>query len=359
MNSWRPPEALETPRLRLERLTLEHAEAVFAGWAQDEEATRYLVFRPHTDVSESVAHAERCVARWEAGTSYAWVLVDASSGSVVGSIAAHPNGPRVALGYVMARDWWGRGLATEAVVAVSRWLLKQPPIHRVWAVCDFENAASARVLEKAGFQLEGTLRRWAVHPNVSAEPRDALCYSLVVVSREGPAGRGERDLQSVIDGLMDGGANVVESRPGQGFGLTFWLLRDPAAPEGFRMQPKPASFADMSARTVGFVGSEERPDDYPADAPFLPSAPAIINQGHHGVSVLWMDHPHPLDGYRRVLDQSLASGWHGSDEVPLATREARSVQLTRNGSVRRIQLEIHGNSGVLTLQDGLLTGPLV
>ena len=53
------------------------------------------------------------------------------------------------------------------------------PVRRVWATCDVENAGSIRVLEKAGLSLEGTLRRWAVRPNLSPEPRDALVYSKI------------------------------------------------------------------------------------------------------------------------------------------------------------------------------------
>jgi [ribosomal protein S5]-alanine N-acetyltransferase len=34
-------------------------------------------------------------------------------------------------------------------------------------------------MEKAGMQLEGTLRRWSVHPNISPEPRDSHCYAIV------------------------------------------------------------------------------------------------------------------------------------------------------------------------------------
>ena len=70
-------------------------------------------------------------------------------------------------------------LVVEALQAVAPWWLSQPCTFRVWATTDVENRASARVLEKAGFELEGTLRRWDVHPNLSSAPRDALCYSRV------------------------------------------------------------------------------------------------------------------------------------------------------------------------------------
>ncbi len=61
---------------------------------------------------------------------------------------------------------------TEAANAVVDWALSQPEVFRVWAVCDVENVASARFLEKIGMRREGTLSRWIIHPNISEQPRD-------------------------------------------------------------------------------------------------------------------------------------------------------------------------------------------
>ena len=68
---------------------------------------------------------------------------------------------------------------TEAVRAVVEWALSQPGIYRVWAVCDVDNAASAKVLEKVGMRCEGILRRWVIHPNIDAAPRDCYCYAII------------------------------------------------------------------------------------------------------------------------------------------------------------------------------------
>ncbi len=68
---------------------------------------------------------------------------------------------------------------TEAIRTITEWALSQPSIFRVWAVCDVENAASVKVLEKAGFQQEGIFRRWLIHPDISDEPRDCYCYAAV------------------------------------------------------------------------------------------------------------------------------------------------------------------------------------
>jgi RimJ/RimL family protein N-acetyltransferase len=68
---------------------------------------------------------------------------------------------------------------TEALAEVVRWALYQDTIWRIGAVCDVENVASARVMEKVGLTKEGILRRWIMHPNVSDLPRDCFSYARV------------------------------------------------------------------------------------------------------------------------------------------------------------------------------------
>jgi ribosomal-protein-alanine N-acetyltransferase len=60
-----------------------------------------------------------------------------------------------------------------------QWAFSEPSVFRVGAVCDIDNQRSARLLEKAGFEREGVLRSWAVHPNISATPRDCYFYSKI------------------------------------------------------------------------------------------------------------------------------------------------------------------------------------
>jgi [ribosomal protein S5]-alanine N-acetyltransferase len=67
---------------------------------------------------------------------------------------------------------------TEVLSLAARWGMRQNDIWRIGAVCDVENRASARVMEKAGLAREGILRRWLVHPNISGEPRDCFSYAL-------------------------------------------------------------------------------------------------------------------------------------------------------------------------------------
>lgn len=183
-----PPEAFHTDRLLLRRPVAHDAAEIFRRWTQDPEVTRYLVWRPHTSLAESQAHVSRCQASWDEGSAFVWFIEDRTSGELVGSIASRLNQRGVNLGYLLARDAWGKGLMVEALAPVVEFWLAEPTVFRVWATCDVENHGSRRVLEKAGFELEGTLRRWEHHPNLSPDPRDALCFSKVRRAAETESG---------------------------------------------------------------------------------------------------------------------------------------------------------------------------
>jgi [ribosomal protein S5]-alanine N-acetyltransferase len=88
-------------------------------------------------------------------------------GGVAGAIGffPHTDVERVGaeIGYWLGRPFHGRGIMTAAVRAVvEHAFARHPELQRIWAVPFAWNPASARVLQKAGFQLEGTLRRSAL-----------------------------------------------------------------------------------------------------------------------------------------------------------------------------------------------------
>jgi ribosomal-protein-alanine N-acetyltransferase len=173
-----PPETLDTPRLQLRRPRLGDAPVIYETYAGDPLVTRYLIGRPHAAVTETQEFLQRCEAAWQEGFASPWVILRRRDNRLMGMIEALFNGHRVELGYVLGRPFWGEGYMTEAAGAVVRWALDLAHIYRVWAVCDIDNIASARVLEKIGMAKEGVLKRWNIHPNISPEPRDCSCYAL-------------------------------------------------------------------------------------------------------------------------------------------------------------------------------------
>lgn len=174
-----PPETIETERLVLRVPVMEDAAAMLESYARDPEVTRYLVWKPMQSLEEAEKSVTSRVEGWRKGFSFSWTILLKEGGALAGSISLRPQGQRLYMGFVVARPYWGRGYTTEAARPVVEWALAQPDIYRVSAVCDTENLASARVLEKIGMQREGTLRRWDVHPNISDAPRDCLCYAAV------------------------------------------------------------------------------------------------------------------------------------------------------------------------------------
>ena len=109
-----------------------------------------------------------------------WACAITAEGRAVGSISVSRQGNihfrTGELGYYVAEPWWGRGLATQAVKALRGRLFRATDLLRIFAVPFAENAASCRVLEKAGFACEGVLRKNAVKNGVV---RDMRLYALV------------------------------------------------------------------------------------------------------------------------------------------------------------------------------------
>jgi ribosomal-protein-alanine N-acetyltransferase len=170
---------ITTHRLKLRPPEISDAAAIFQGYAQDPEVTRYLIWRPHRSLAETEDFLRGGIAAWQAGIDLSWVITRLADNAVIGMLAARPDGQHaVSLGYVLARAAWGHGYTTEAVRAVIEAAWARPEIFRVWATCDVDNPASARVMEKAGMQREGRLARHTVHPNVSPEPRDVYLYAI-------------------------------------------------------------------------------------------------------------------------------------------------------------------------------------
>ena len=89
-----------------------------------------------------------------------------ADGRVIGSVGAFRQGNihrRTAeLGSYIAEEYWGKGIMTEAVKQLCDYVFSHTDVIRIFAEPFAHNSASCRVLEKAGFQYEGTLRSNAV-----------------------------------------------------------------------------------------------------------------------------------------------------------------------------------------------------
>lgn len=171
------PPTIETTRLVLRRPKLSDALEIFRNYASDAEVTRYLTWKPDASVAEVRRIIRQILEAQALDAQLDWAITRRGKDSVIGMISLRFDKHRTEAGYVLAKSQWGRGYMTEALRAVVGFAFSLPNIYRVAAICDTENRASARVMEKAGMILEGQLRRFTIHPNISDEPRDVYCYA--------------------------------------------------------------------------------------------------------------------------------------------------------------------------------------
>ena len=145
-------QTIETERLLLRPLTPEDAPMMYANWAKTPDVTRWQRIAPHKNVAEN---------------RDLWAIVEKSTRQVVGSIGVctsssaeperdpwpgfdHTNGVWE-VGYCIGKAWWNKGFTTEALKAVVEYWFKNTDSS--WLACchAFENPASGRVQQKAGF----------------------------------------------------------------------------------------------------------------------------------------------------------------------------------------------------------------
>lgn len=174
------PDSLTTNRLLLRRPRAEDAEAIFERYAAYLEVTRYVSWPAHRSIAETRQFLAWSDAEWERWPAGPYLVCARADSALLGSTGlAFETRLRAATGYVLARDAWGRGIATEALQAMAA-LGDSLGVRRLYALCHVEHRASWRVLEKGGFEREGLLRRHTVFPNLGvAEPCDVLCYARV------------------------------------------------------------------------------------------------------------------------------------------------------------------------------------
>ncbi|WP_256077225.1 GNAT family N-acetyltransferase [Massilia sp. YIM B04103] len=172
------PTLLRTQRLVLREPRPEDAAMIFESYTQDMDVARYMVWRPHTSLRQTKNFIEGCVNRWESNQSRPYILALAEREDIpIGMLDALVFSHTVDIGYVLGRQYWGAGIMPEAIVAFCDAALALPDYFRIQATCDTENLPSARTLEKSGFQREGRLERYIVHPNLGHEPRASFMYS--------------------------------------------------------------------------------------------------------------------------------------------------------------------------------------
>ena len=153
---------LQTPRLILRKLAITDADDIFA-YASDPQVTTYTAWATHRSINETYEYLNNFVFQmYRSGKGMNLGIVMKKNGKLIGTCSLHTTSVhrRAELGYVLSRNYWGKGLMTEAAKSAIAFGFHVMHLQRIQAICDVNNVSSARVLEKAEMQFEGILHNY-------------------------------------------------------------------------------------------------------------------------------------------------------------------------------------------------------
>lgn len=156
-------------------------------YAGDTAVVRYVGWPRHRSVADTRSFLALSDAAWREWPAGPFLVQAREDGTLLGGTGLDFETPfRASTGYVLARDAWGRGIATEAL-GIMVDLARQLGVVRLHSFCHTEHAASRRVLEKGGFECEGILRRYAEFPNLAGgKPCDVFFFSRILGDNREP-----------------------------------------------------------------------------------------------------------------------------------------------------------------------------
>ena len=131
---------------------------------------------PYTEADAEAYISAMLAADSDKAFPFAITLDDEAVGSIGAFRCENIHSRTAELGYYIGEEYWGKGYMTSAVRQLCAYVFENTDILRIFAEPFSYNVASCRVLEKAGFQYEGTLRHNAVK---NGKVLDMRMYALV------------------------------------------------------------------------------------------------------------------------------------------------------------------------------------
>jgi RimJ/RimL family protein N-acetyltransferase len=140
-----------------------------------------MSFRRHESVETVREFLAASEAEWRDSPGGPYLISARTDGRLLGGTGLRFETPwRAETGYILAKDAWGKGYATEALRGVVD-AARRSGVERLQALCHPDNVRSSRVLEKCGFAREGLLRRHSLLPNLDpGRAQDMYCYARIL-----------------------------------------------------------------------------------------------------------------------------------------------------------------------------------
>ncbi|MFC5602469.1 GNAT family N-acetyltransferase [Sporosarcina koreensis] len=153
---------LETNRLLLRRIEKDDAHDIFT-YLSDIEVMKHYGTKPFQTVDEAIKAISKYESLFNENRGVRWGITIKEDNKVIGSCAFHnmvSEHFRTDISFVLSKDFWGRGIAQEALKAVIKYGFEYLNINRIEAVIEPSNVPSQKLVERLGFSKEGVLRSY-------------------------------------------------------------------------------------------------------------------------------------------------------------------------------------------------------
>ncbi|HJF30789.1 MAG TPA: GNAT family N-acetyltransferase [Sporosarcina psychrophila] len=153
---------IETNRLILREVTTEDATEMFT-YLSDKDVVKPMGLVPCQTVKDVWDEIKWYKSIFEEDTGIRWGITLKDSGEVIGScgfLNRQSKHYRAEVGYELSKEYWGKGIASEALEAVVKYGYNHFQLERIEALIEPSNLASQKLVEKQGFKREGLLRRY-------------------------------------------------------------------------------------------------------------------------------------------------------------------------------------------------------
>lgn len=155
-----PMRELNTPRLKLRKLSAEDIPVYYARLGSSASVSKYMLWNPHTSPAESETWILSILQRYASGRCYYWGITLQEDNSLIGAITLvrfEEDTNACSFAYMLAEEYWGYGYAAEALTAVLDFVFSQLKLDAIVADHMAENPASGKVMQKAGMHFQMTL----------------------------------------------------------------------------------------------------------------------------------------------------------------------------------------------------------
>ncbi len=147
---------LESEDLRFVKISPCHAPDMYE-YSKDDDVTRYLTWSSHSSLKQTENYVKLLQKKYAQGVFNDWGLVHKQTGKMIGTCGFTSFDDKSLLceiGYVLSKDFWGKGLAAQAAKTIMKFAFENLGVEEICAKCIEGNDASMRVMQKCGMKFD-------------------------------------------------------------------------------------------------------------------------------------------------------------------------------------------------------------